>query len=234
MSNLSLLLICDPTQPQLDQVKKVVCENYEVSLAHLETHPDFHVVNDLDEEQAYKAVQIAQVRTLTSSLSLSPYQGLGKNKQAVFVLLNIDQASIPAQNALLKSLEEPPQHVQLILATCQADKLLPTIRSRCQVVQLTVVPYQHSALPEEEKTLFATLPTLSISQALTLSEQYKDRTAAQQFLDHLFQWLYAQNQATPDAAHTSQLQHLVTAQELLSRNVNARLVIEDFLFSCRR
>ena len=54
----------------------------------------------------------------------------------VSVLESIEQASIPASNALLKSLEEPPAKVHWILTTTAYDVLLPTIRSRCTRIRL--------------------------------------------------------------------------------------------------
>ena len=57
-------------------------------------------------------------------------------KRKVAVLESIEQASIPAANALLKSLEEPPAKVHWILTTTAYDVLLPTIRSRCTRVHL--------------------------------------------------------------------------------------------------
>lgn len=61
----------------------------------------------------------------------------------VAVLESIEQASIPASNALLKSLEEPPSKVHWILTTTAYDVLLPTIRSRCTRIHL------HNAPPED-------------------------------------------------------------------------------------
>lgn len=54
----------------------------------------------------------------------------------VAVLESIESASIPASNALLKSLEEPPSRVHWILTTTAYDLLLPTIRSRCMRIHL--------------------------------------------------------------------------------------------------
>lgn len=61
----------------------------------------------------------------------------------VAVLESIELASIPASNALLKSLEEPPSNVHWILTTTAYNVLLPTIRSRCRRIHL------HNALGDD-------------------------------------------------------------------------------------
>jgi DNA polymerase-3 subunit delta' len=57
----------------------------------------------------------------------------------VALLLRFEQANPNAANALLKTLEEPPPHVVLILTADSAEALLPTIVSRCEVVRLAPV-----------------------------------------------------------------------------------------------
>jgi len=84
-----------------------------------------------------KEIQINQIRNLQISLSLKPQ--LGDFKTAI-----IDQAETlnsEAQNCLLKTLEEPKGQVLLILITSQLEKLLPTIRSRCQILKFFPVSF---------------------------------------------------------------------------------------------
>jgi DNA polymerase-3 subunit delta' len=90
-------------------------------------HPDVRVLDAPDE-----TLKIDQVRDLLRELSLSPHEGTWR----VAVLCDFERASTEAANALLKTLEEPPAHVVLILTATEADILLPTIVSRCQVLSL--------------------------------------------------------------------------------------------------
>jgi DNA polymerase-3 subunit delta' len=53
----------------------------------------------------------------------------------VFVVRETELMSVPAQNALLKTLEEPPPGVTIILVATSEEDLLPTIRSRCQIIR---------------------------------------------------------------------------------------------------
>ena len=61
-------------------------------------------------------------------------------KRKVYVLDEVHMLTDPASNALLKTLEEPPEHVIFVLATTDPQKVSPTIRSRTQHVELTLVP----------------------------------------------------------------------------------------------
>jgi DNA polymerase-3 subunit delta' len=78
------------------------------------------------------AIQIDQVRAIQSDAALSPLEGRYK----VFVIQEIERATAPAANALLKTLEEPPPQVVLLLTSARRDQVLPTIVSRCQMLAL--------------------------------------------------------------------------------------------------
>jgi DNA polymerase III subunit delta' len=78
------------------------------------------------------AIRIAQVRASLRAASLKPFPA----KRKVFVIFDADSMNIQAQNALLKGLEEPPEHGFFLLTTADEAALLPTIRSRCQRVRL--------------------------------------------------------------------------------------------------
>ena len=92
-------------------------------------HPDVSVVEHWTAE---KLSIVDQVRTIQYASALHPFEGRWK----VYVLLNAEELTLAAQNALLKTLEEPAATVCLILTAPSARALLPTVVSRCQQVQL--------------------------------------------------------------------------------------------------
>lgn len=94
-------------------------------------HPDVQFIT-----AGKSAIQIDQVRILQSDAALSPMEGRYK----IFIILEIETATPPAANALLKTLEEPPPQVILLLTSARRDQVLPTILSRCQVVGLRPLP----------------------------------------------------------------------------------------------
>lgn len=77
-------------------------------------------------------ITIDQVRDLQHQLSLKPYAA----KLKTGIILEAQRMTVEAQNALLKTLEEPPAHSVLILTALSTKNLLPTIVSRCQTVRL--------------------------------------------------------------------------------------------------
>ncbi len=83
-----------------------------------------------------RTIKVEQIRELQHSLSLSPYE----SHYRIALLLNFEQATDSAQNALLKTLEEPPGRVILLLTADSPENLLPTITSRCEVLRIRPVP----------------------------------------------------------------------------------------------
>jgi DNA polymerase-3 subunit delta' len=96
-------------------------------------HPDLFILRRLEGDRDLK---VDAVRELQRSLSLAPYQAAYK----VALLHEFHQANSQAQNALLKTLEEPPARVILILTADSAQSLLPTIVSRCERLRLRPLP----------------------------------------------------------------------------------------------
>ncbi|MCS7179396.1 MAG: DNA polymerase III subunit delta' [Anaerolineae bacterium] len=96
-------------------------------------HPDLFWVQP---ESDPGTLKVEQIRELQRHLSRTPAMG----SHRVAILDRFDQATPSAANALLKTLEEPPEFVVLILLAPDTDSLLPTIVSRCQVIPLRPLP----------------------------------------------------------------------------------------------
>jgi DNA polymerase-3 subunit delta' len=96
-------------------------------------HPDLHIV---ESERSGASLKIEQIRDLQRQLALTPLEG----RWRVAILRRFEEATISAANALLKTLEEPPAYVVMIVLAADADVLLPTIVSRCQQVPLRPLP----------------------------------------------------------------------------------------------
>ncbi|MGA0846487.1 MAG: DNA polymerase III subunit gamma/tau [Luteolibacter sp.] len=79
---------------------------------------------------------VEQVRDLRESVRFAPARGQFK----IYYIDEVHMLSNAAFNALLKTLEEPPEHVKFIFATTEANKILPTILSRCQRFDLRPIP----------------------------------------------------------------------------------------------
>jgi DNA polymerase-3 subunit delta' len=83
-------------------------------------------------------LKVEQIRSLRQSLVLKPYQG----KYRVALFLRFQEANQNAANALLKTLEEAPAHVILLLTADTPEQLLPTITSRCEILRLRPLPVE--------------------------------------------------------------------------------------------
>ncbi len=86
------------------------------------------VVEPSEEGPQHKAISVGQVREVEHAVALNPFEG----RCRVVVIDPADAMNTEAQNAFLKTLEEPPGHVVFVLITARPERLLPTIRSRCQ------------------------------------------------------------------------------------------------------
>jgi DNA polymerase III subunit delta' len=95
-------------------------------------HPDVH---NLAPEGSVIPVDVIREAVLPEA-ARSPFEGTTK----VFVIEDADLMNEPAQNALLKTLEEPQADTVFILTSEHEEELLDTIRSRCRAVRLEAVP----------------------------------------------------------------------------------------------
>lgn len=95
--------------------------------------PDWHV---LQPDGAGGAIRVEAVRELERQLALSPYEARGR----VALLDSFHLATEGASNAVLKTLEEPPPKVLMLVTALSTEDLLPTLVSRCEVIRLRPVP----------------------------------------------------------------------------------------------
>lgn len=79
---------------------------------------------------------VEQVRDLRETVKYAP----SKSAYKIYIIDEVHMLSTAAFNALLKTLEEPPRHVKFMFATTEAEKILPTIVSRCQRFDLRRIP----------------------------------------------------------------------------------------------
>jgi DNA polymerase-3 subunit gamma/tau len=91
---------------------------------------------DVIEFDAASNTGVDDVRMLKEAVGFAPMRARFK----IYIIDEVHMMSKAAFNALLKTLEEPPAHVKFLFATTELDKVLETVRSRCQVVRLSLIP----------------------------------------------------------------------------------------------
>ena len=78
-------------------------------------------------------IGVGDIRTqVNDDIMIRPYS----SKYKIYIIADADMMSVEAQNALLKTIEEPPEYAVIMLLTENAETLLPTIRSRCVMMKL--------------------------------------------------------------------------------------------------
>ena len=107
-------------------------------------HPDIINVRRMtgDKGRPKREIMVDQVRDMAADASILPNEA----ERKVYVIHEAELMNESAQNALLKILEEPPDYGAFLILSTNAERLLPTIRSRCAELQLGPVDEQ-TALP---------------------------------------------------------------------------------------
>jgi DNA polymerase-3 subunit delta' len=138
---LGALLLCENPKGN-DSCGK--CESCKLIAAG--THPDFRVITkelirSYDKSGESKAVEFSiQVIRMELVERAGRSSVLGRGK--VFIVEQAELMNAAAQNAMLKTLEEPAERTAIILLTDRAGALLQTIRSRCQLVRFSPLPVE--------------------------------------------------------------------------------------------
>jgi DNA polymerase-3 subunit delta' len=117
------------TGPDMDGIPCGACRS--CHLFRVGNHPDLHRIAP-DPGSKSGEIKVAAVREMADSEALTAQLGGYK----VVIVSPADRMNPNAANSLLKTLEEPSSNTLLVLVSSRPGRLLPTIRSRCQVLQL--------------------------------------------------------------------------------------------------
>jgi len=218
---ISRLFLCDPSRPHAEQLREALPSETKSSA-------DVHWLND-DSLEDFSPLPIDEVRSLTQSMTFHPYT----SDRSVYILFNIDRCSVAAQNALLKALEEPPAHVDIILTTSQISAVLPTICSRCHIEKLGVSINPSSLQYQSISNDIEVTITNRMSSVFGISERYKERGEAQEFCRVAVEYALKELEKSPSAKRMHQVKVFLQASEYLKQNANVRLVLEDALLAIR-
>ncbi|MCK5390944.1 MAG: DNA polymerase III subunit gamma/tau, partial [Deltaproteobacteria bacterium] len=145
---------------------------------------------DMIEIDAASRTGVDDMRELLESVHYTPTRGRYK----VYIIDEVHMLSTPSFNALLKTLEEPPPYSVIILITSNPDSLLPTIRSRCQMIRFNALSEElifeelkkRDDLSAEEALVSSKLSNGSLGRALMLDSDILEwRKELIQYLMHL-------------------------------------------------
>lgn len=97
------------------------------------THPDFLVISAEDEQKQNPKIKIDQIRALEHFVIYRPLVATRK----ICLIDHADTMTVEAANALLKTLEDPPDHCVFLLTSSRPEHMLATIRSRCMTMKFS-------------------------------------------------------------------------------------------------
>ena len=201
------------TEEKLVELKKIV-GNYLAKHQKLNTLKNISFFN-----QELINFPIEEIRRMQTEAGYSA--SLSGQEDRALVLLNFDSASIPAQNATLKIIEESPTKTLVLLLCFKIEKILETIVSRCIVIQLN---NQKQLINAENINQVFSWPK-TYSDTISLVEQYKDRSKAINLIEQLIK--------IPKLMHQKK-QVLLRTYQALNNNQNTQLTLENCFFSLVR
>lgn len=149
-----------------------------------DSHPDFHLVyKELaryhdDPDVRNRVMQELSIDVIRSFLIAPAGRSGTRGRGKVFVVLEAERMSVAAQNALLKTLEEPPDGVTIVLICRRPEQMLPTTRSRCAMVRFGPLPGEFvqgrliaAGVGPDEARFWSVYTDGAVGRALRLAEQ---------------------------------------------------------------
>ena len=120
-----------------------------------------------------RQLKVEQIEQFISQANLKAFEG----RKKVFIILDADRANVSFQNKILKILEEPPDDTIIILITSNSNSLLPTIRSRCRILNfsaLSIADVEKILLQSKVEKQKATTAALLSEGQVAKAFQYLD------------------------------------------------------------
>lgn len=223
----------------ISSVDKVKREAFANTLCHDQAIESFDITVlslETDEKSkktaAKQSIGIEEIKQLQQKLYLKPI----RSPQKAIIIHDAQLLTTEAQNALLKVLEEPPEQTIIILTTESVEALLPTILSRCKIVQLEEKKQEINAEESSEITAFYTsLENFSVSQALEYAERIgKSKNDALSWLEKAIRTIREKYLLTSTDSVTALIviKHLQDTHTLIkTTNVNVRMALEHTFLS---
>lgn len=176
----------------------IVCKNFRQDACnacsacikvHHNNHPDIMVI-----EPEGMSIKNKQIEAFQQDLQRRPYE----SRKKIYIIQQADQMTESAQNRLLKTLEEPPSYAVIILISINANRFLPTIRSRCQMIkfhrlgeqQIHVFLRERYGMTSEASKIYAAFSDGIIGKAIQLKESsdfLEKREAAIEIIEKVLQ-----------------------------------------------
>ena len=193
-----------------------------------ENNPDEMEI-DLEEEK--RSIGIAVVKQGIKFIGEKPYQ----EKYRVLIIYNADKLTVEAQNSLLKTLEEHPEHALILLVARSAGALLDTISSRCRKLIYKPTEDAHeSNTPNNAQNIAINFINMTTGERLAYAEELakEDRQIIINFLNELSLALVdTANLQNPTELASKLDRILKRIRDLDNTNVATRLALEELFIN---
>jgi len=147
--------------------------------------PDLKII-----EPIKSSIKIEQIREMRKEIGLKPF----KNRKKIYIIDKAEKMTIEASNCLLKTIEEPPYYAIIILICSNIDPILPTIVSRCQIINFGLISSyrikefllsKNKNLEKEKAEIISKLAQGSIGSASKLLSDKEYFIRREEVLDYL-------------------------------------------------
>lgn len=176
------------------------------------------------------SIGIEEVRKIGKLLTLKPFGG----GERVVVINRVEKATLEAQNAMLKFLEEPPVDNTIILTSINVNNLLPTIVSRCQIITPKTQPSSDQTGPKTGTHILTKILSGSPGERLLIAQELsKSKEEAINSLEQILSSL--QDNLSSSTLKITPLQSAILIKKILwakyyiEKNINLKATM-DILF----
>ena len=218
MQSGSILIFAGNSELRKSRVEEILKS---ISPKLVEKHPDLLLVQTKNNKSS---IGIDQIREITKFLSIKPYNL--KNKAVV--IFDAHKLTVQAQNALLKTLEEPPGFAVIILESKSEDALLPTVISRCRLVELRP-PNRQGLVEAQISDLVELLEENNLGNRLDIAEKLAKKER-EKVVSMLEDWIAFEREKMIESGKEVFAKNIVEILkikgDLEKTNVNMRLALE--------
>lgn len=174
---------------------------------------------EVGEKNSKGEIGVKVVREMIRQINLTPGHGSGK----LAIIKEADRLGLEAANTLLKTLEEPPKTATIILLSNDL-KLLPTIRSRCQIVR-----FDDSETVADKEVLdeFREIIKGNLKKSFKDAEKWSNDTDLDQKLNIILSSLRNQLPVDPNISKVRVMKLILQAKKNLKITTNKRLILEN-------
>lgn len=213
-----------------DKALELISKYYEKSRTwgDLDKSPDIKI---LETPKDKKSIGIADIRAEIAYLSEKPFSGRNK----VLAINDAHALTNEAQNALLKTLEEPPEYAHIILLTKTLNDLAGTVVSRCKITQIKRLPRAPKENTDAKSNYgYNKLLKLEPGQKLDLAYELSKEEKVD-ILEIMEEWVAEAREMMLDSPSAVSLSNIklidAVKRDIENTNVGVRLALESLLIN---